>query len=106
MEAQSLIKCLLLTEEQFESQFTVIPNHLRHETAFGGMYETFGEELDYIWKMQLTPEKRKVWTIIDSGDGMSIISGYHLVDRVGYLITEQQVPEDTFIEVTIELDCE
>lgn len=63
--------------------------------SFGGcMYETFGEELDYVRTM---PNKR-IWTIVDTdGDDLLIIAGFHFVNRLGYLITDEEW-EDEFEE--------
>lgn len=53
--------------------------------SFGGiMYETYGEELEYV-KSQ---PKDKIWTIIDDEDNLYIISGFHLVNRIGYVISQ------------------
>ena len=53
----------------------------------GCMYETYGKELDYVKNV---PQGR-VWTIIDNNDGWyGIIAGYHWINRLGYLITEEE----------------
>ena len=56
--------------------------------SFGGcMYETFGEELEYI---KAQPNKR-IWTIVDGDDDdLLIIAGYHFVNRLGYLVTNEE----------------
>lgn len=55
--------------------------------SFGGcMYETYGNEIDYIKKQ---PNER-VWTIIDEGDELYIIAGFHYVNRFGYLVTDEK----------------
>ena len=55
--------------------------------SFGGcMYETYGEELEYV---KAQPNKRR-WTIIDEGDELFFIAGYHFVNRLGYLITDEE----------------
>ena len=56
--------------------------------SYGGcMYETFGEELDYICEQ---PNKR-VWTLIDTGGrDMSLIAGKHFVNRMGYIVTAEE----------------
>lgn len=60
----------------------------------GCMYETFGPELDYVLKMDKVNPKR-VWTIIDDNSGWTgICAGYHLVNRIGYLVTEEEWQED------------
>jgi hypothetical protein len=55
---------------------------------FGGcMYETFGEELEYV---KAQPNKR-IWTIVDTdGDDLIILAGFHFVNRLGYLITNEE----------------
>lgn len=40
----------------------------------------------------------RVWTVIDS-DGGGIASGFHLVNRLGYIITEVPAPDNVAIEV-------
>ena len=65
------------------------------------MFETYGEELDYVhMKAQ---NANNVWTIIEGdNDTMFIVSGVHLVNRIGYLITNEEWEEET--EVEIEFD--
>lgn len=56
--------------------------------SFGGcMYETYGEELEYVKKQ---PVKR-IWTIVD-GEGLDfiVLAGVHFVNRIGYLITQEE----------------
>ena len=52
----------------------------------GCMYETFGEEVEYVKQV---PNNR-IWTIVDGdGDDLIIIAGYHFVNRLGYLVTDK-----------------
>ncbi len=63
------------------------PNNYNIEdlAPFNGiMYETFGEELEYV----RSQPKDKIWTIIDDEDELYIISGFHLINRIGYVITK------------------
>jgi hypothetical protein len=93
-----------LTEEQFDEQFTLIENHLDDNASWGGaMFETYGEELDYV---RMKAERgNNVWTIIEGDDDtMFIVNGVHLVNRIGYLITREEWTEET--EVEIEFDCD
>ena len=68
-----------------EDTGSILPDDM---CSFGGcMYETFGEELEYV-KQQ--PNKR-IWTIVDGdGDDLIIIAGFHFVNRLGYLITDKE----------------
>ena len=55
--------------------------------SFGGcMYETFGEELEYVKQKN----NKNIWTIVDTdGDDLLILAGFHFVNRLGYLITPE-----------------
>ena len=91
-----------LTENQFDEQFTLVENHLDNNASWNGaMFETYGEELDYV-RMK-AQNANNVWTIIEGdNDTMFIVSGVHLVNRIGYLITNEEWEEET--EVEIEFD--
>ena len=93
-----------LTEDQFDEQFTLVENHIDNNASWGGaMFETFGEELDYV---RMKAQKgNNVWTIIEGDDdSMFIVNGVHFVNRIGYLITREEWTVET--EVEIEIDCD
>lgn len=89
-----------ITEDEFYEKFHPIGNHIVDGAPFDGcMFETYGEELDYINKV--TPNNRKnIWTILENEGKLYISSGYHFVNRMGYLITEEEHDDD--IEVNLE----
>lgn len=103
-----------LSEDQFEEQFEILINHFERAKAdpsiddddicsFNGrMFETYGEELLYVLEMA---KKNRVVTIIES-DGewqlndsneeistMYYVSGWHMVNRIGYFITKEPIKE-------------
>lgn len=59
-------------------------NNIEDYPFNGCMYETFGEEFDYVKNYP----RQHVWTLIDEGDELVISSGLHYVNRIGYIITE------------------
>lgn len=62
------------------------------------MFETYGPELDFVQSQ----EANKIWTIVDGdNDNTFYMAGYHLVNRIGYFVTE--VPWQTGDE---EIECE
>jgi hypothetical protein len=76
--------------EQWESQYKPIKNTIAQDAPYGGaMFETSGLEAEAI-KLQHALEPRKVWTVhhAESGNDAIIAPGLHLVNRLGYLITE------------------
>ena len=59
----------------------------------GCMYETYGPEIEYILREGNKNSFQNVWTVLHS-DGRSnawfIVAGFHLVNRLGYLITKEE----------------
>lgn len=78
-----------LTEEGWFNTFKPIPNHIDPDASFsdgdqGYMFETYGEELDFI-KDQ---EPNRIWTYCDGDDnGTYIFQGMRIVNRIGYFVT-------------------
>jgi len=93
-----------LTEEEFDARFPLVPNHISPTGtwAFGDgpgcLFDTSGPEFEFVRRY----DPRKVWTLVDGDDGdMYVINGLHLVNRVGYLLSRDPVPDNTAIEVRI-----
>ena len=91
-----------ITEDEFDQWYPLVPNHLNPHASWaiddgpGCIFETYGEELTFVWEQ----DARFVWTLIDGDDGdMYLVSGFHRVNRVGYLISSTPVPEDTCVQV-------
>ncbi|ADZ69111.1 hypothetical protein [Polymorphum gilvum] len=64
-----------------------VRNTIRTDAPFDGlMFETFGPELDAV----KAADPACVWTLVsgDDDDGLYLLSGFHFVNRLGYLITE------------------
>ena len=96
-----------LTEEQWFDTFKPIPNHIDDNASFqteegvGYMFETYGEELDFI-KAQ---EPNRIWTYCDNDiSGTSIFQGMRIVNRIGYFITT--VPFDGSKDYQIQISSE
>jgi len=83
--------------EQWLCRYNPVNNHLDDNASFqdennnGIMFETFGDELQYVLDIANT-EPNRVWTYVDGDDGTYVTNGYHLVNRIGYFITA--VPYD------------
>jgi len=81
---------ITLTEDQFNAQFPLIKNHLDSNAAYDGhQFETYGAELDFI----RAQSPNCIWTLMTDDNGLLCAgNGYHLVDRLGYLISTRPVP--------------
>ncbi len=110
-----------LDEEELALCYPCIFNHIERAKnpisvndedicSFSGkMYETYGEELDFVIEMS---KQNRVLTIIEcdedeideDGELQSvwyITSGMHFVNRIGYLVTEKSIG-DAFFQVKLE----
>jgi hypothetical protein len=107
-----------LTEDEFYERFNPIKNHFYEnpeDCSFDGcLFETYGKEVEYINNIQRMQQncktaeelksRKQIWTILDCEGKLYITSGYHYVNRYGYMLTEELVPED--IEYCVEPDKE
>ena len=86
-----------ITEDEFYEKFTPIENHLDDNASWDNcMFETYGEEEDFVREQN----EQNIWTIVEGDDDtMFIESGFHIVNRMGYLITEEIWSEDTIVTV-------
>ena len=63
--------------------FNPIKNHIDKNAGYDGyLFETFGKELEFVREHY----NKNIFTLLD--DGETILSGYHVVNRFGYFITE------------------
>ena len=85
-----------MTYEEWASKYRLMPNHVtNHSGSYS--YETYGEELEYI----LLQDDKHVWTELDGDNGVYIVNGYHLVNRINYYLTNVPWQEDDDICITI-----
>ena len=89
-----------ITYEEFEEKYVPIKNHLDDNASYDGvMYETFGDEVQYVLSLANDEyHKTRVWTVIGDCNSTVVISGYHLVNRLGYIITGKHL-EQEYMEV-------
>jgi len=98
-----------MTEEEFDDQYTLITNHLNPHASWvygdrpGCLFETYGEELEFVRQQ----DPSSVWTLVDGDDGdQYLVSGYHFVNRIGYLVSTLAVPEGVDIEVHLSMQTD
>jgi hypothetical protein len=101
-------KFVKMTEDDFYSQFNCVKNHIDTNASFDGcMFETYGPELLHVQgRLKDDVMKRTIWTIIEVEGNFYYVSGYHYVNRFGYLITEEFIKEDLEIEVKIDTETD
>jgi hypothetical protein len=93
----------VITEEEFESKYILIDNHINPYRGFvGKMFETFGEEFEFITEMA---KEKRVITIIETesdeesddseiAPNLAYISGLHVINRIGYFVVDSPLEEE------------
>lgn len=98
-----------MTEDEFDATWgpRLRRNHLNPHATWaygqdpGCLFETYGEEFEFV--CQQAPAT--IWTFVDGDNGdQYVVSGFHFVNRVGYLISTEPVPDGTAIEVHLPCD--
>lgn len=80
------------------TKYQPVQNHIDSNASFGGaMFETYGKELDFV----IATESNQIWTYVDGDRGTYLVSGYHLVNRIGYLIASKPFGDHEEIQVKI-----
>jgi hypothetical protein len=76
-----------------------IPNNIVEDSSFDGtMFETYGAEVAFVKKA----DPAYIWMYGDGDDGGTYLwNGWHIVNRIGYFITEVPCPPDTIIQVKV-----
>jgi len=75
-------------QDKYRPQINHIDDNASWSDDEGGrMYETYGEELEYVRK-QAQENPKKVWTLLEADGKQYVCAGYHFVNRLGYFITE------------------
>lgn len=63
------------------------------------MYETYGDEVQYVF--DLSKKSNRVWTIIEGdNDTLFYSSGFHYINRLGFIVTEKEY--DGAIDIQVE----
>lgn len=84
-----------MTESEWANKYKPIKNHLVSDDTTS--FETYGEELDFVTQQP----NSTVWTEMDGDNGVYIVQGYHLANRISYYVTEIPWQDDDDICITI-----
>jgi len=88
-----------LTIEQWDMKYMPINNPLNENASWdGALFETYGDELEFVQEQ----DEHNVWTFVDSDLGTSLLSGYYVVNRIGYLVTKNRWEE--YCEIGVSFD--
>lgn len=82
-----------LTYEEWVDKYKPIKNHLVNDDTTS--FETYGDEVLFVCEQP----NSTVWTELDGDNGVYLVSGYHLANRISYYVTE--VPWDDSDDVCV-----
>lgn len=76
-----------MTVDEWEDKFQPITNPFEDNGWNGWMFETYGKDLEYV----MAQPENHVWTWVDGDedDDTCIVSGYYIVNRIGYFVTNK-----------------
>lgn len=84
-----------MNTDQFEELGPIKNPHADHGWD-GTLFETYGVELNFV---RSQPENH-VWTLVNGEGGNPVVlSGFHIVNRIGYFVTEKPWTEQCEVEV-------
>jgi len=79
-----------MTFDSWMDKYKPMKNHIDTNSACEGlMFETYGPELEFVQQQDL----KCVWTYIEEDGELYVVSGFHVVDRIGYFVTEVALNE-------------
>ena len=93
-----------IDEDRFIERFGPQPNHFEPNSGFdlgqgSCLFASTGEEYRYV----LAQDRRTVWTLVEGDEGqMTIESGMHFVNRLGYIMTAKPVEDHVTYSVTLD----
>jgi hypothetical protein len=95
-----------MTYDEWFNHYKPIKNEItKYQSDFLTAFETYGEELEFV----RNHDEKFIWTEVDGDEGVYIISGYHLVNRIQYYVCEVPNALPKYQEVVVELwkecDC-
>jgi len=93
-----------LTDTDFDNLYTYNEDLISECFEEGsGQFETYGADLEVVLTVANgkhdTLTGKNVWTVVDGDEGVYIVSGYHLVNRINYIITNEecQTEEEVYL---------
>ena len=87
--------------DKWAEKYKPIPNKFSKHNEL--MYETFGEELEFI----KTVNNAHVWTWVQGDMSDLIVAGISFVNRLGYYVTEVPWTDiDEYVLLSVEVECE
>lgn len=93
-----------LTYEQWIEKYKRVTNDIDTNASFDGcLFETYSKEVERVLEWANSDKKNHVWTVIEADGELFVVNGYHLVNRLGYFLTENANMEPN-LECEVHID--
>ena len=87
-----MAKTVTITFDAWVEQFIPLKNHFDDNASMDGlMFETYGEEVAYVRAQDIN----RIWTFTEDDGVIYVGEGMHIVNRLGYAVTEKPYAENT-----------
>jgi hypothetical protein len=89
---------ITMTHEKWVDKYKPIENHFNGEEGSynNTLFEIYGQEVEHVKKQN----SNNIWTLIyGENENVYIVSGWHIVNREGYFITEHSFNDNENITV-------
>jgi hypothetical protein len=98
-------KYSIMLWQDWVEKYKPITNHLDDNASFDGFaFETYGPEIEYVREFGNKPGgELKIFTLLDVDGKIIVSSGFHFVNRLNYILTEEPFAEAEDIDVYDEL---
>ena len=91
-----------ISEDKFDSMFTMVENHIDDNASLNGcMFETYGEEVEYVSSMEKT---NRVWTFMEDDKGLFFVTGIkpaYFLGPIGYFITDKPYTKELKVRLDL-----
>jgi hypothetical protein len=82
-----------MSPDDFDEEYKPIKNPHDKDAGWDGcLFATHGVEHNFVKNQS----SKRVWTLLSDN---TLVSGYHLIDRVGYIVTLLPWAEDTTVSL-------
>lgn len=95
MKKKKLAKIKRISFKKWVDEFHPLTTGPSEDPDEVRMLETYGDDLAEV----LNSPSANIWTVVETDNGLWMISGYHIVNRFLYAITEKPVPKGVEYEI-------
>ncbi len=94
-----MIRLVELSEDKWFDTYKPIKNHIDKAASVDGhMFETYGDEVEFVRSQHPT----NIWTYGEGDNGGTYIwNGFHVVNRIGYFLTEVPFDDKVITQIMI-----